>query len=50
MIAYWAHIGGFLGGLAIGLTALHFGWFQLTDCDNRSLLQIIRGEKDEEVW
>lgn len=50
MIAYWAHIGGFLGGLTIGLTALHFGWFQLTTADNRSLLEILRGEKDEEVW
>ncbi len=44
MIAYWAHIGGFLGGLAFGLTALHFGWIQLTEYDNRSLLEIIRGE------
>jgi membrane associated rhomboid family serine protease len=25
MIAYWAHIGGFLSGLGFGLTALHFG-------------------------
>lgn len=44
-IAYWAHIGGFLGGLAIGLTALHFGWFQLTEHDNRSLLEIMRREQ-----
>ncbi len=42
MVAYWAHIGGFLGGVAIGFAALHFGWFQLTEYDNRSLLEIIR--------
>lgn len=46
-IAYWAHIGGFLGGLAFGMCALHFGWFQLTEYDNRSLLEIIRGEYPE---
>ena len=44
LIAYWAHIGGFLAGLAFGMAALHFGWFQLTEYDNRSLLEIIRGE------
>ncbi len=43
-IAYWAHIGGFLGGLAIGLVALHFRWFQLTEYDNRCLLEIIQRE------
>lgn len=47
MIAYWAHIGGFLGGLAFGLVALHFGWFQLTAYDNRSLLEILKGEHPE---
>lgn len=47
MIAYWAHIGGFLGGLGFGLTALHYGWFQLTEYDNRSLLEIIRSENPE---
>lgn len=47
MIAYWAHIGGFLGGLTFGLAALHLGWFQLTIYDNRSLLEIIRREQRE---
>ena len=47
LIAYWAHIGGFLSGLGFGLTALHFGWFQLTEYDNRSLLAIIRREQQE---
>lgn len=44
LIAYWAHIGGFLSGLGLGLTALYFGRFQLTEYDNRSLLDIIRRE------
>ncbi len=48
MIAYWAHIGGFLGGLSLGLAALHFGWFQLTRYDNRSLLEILRRQEREE--
>ncbi len=45
--AYWAHIGGFLGGLGFGMLALHRGWFQLTEYDNRSLLEIVRGEYPE---
>lgn len=49
MVAYWAHLGGFLGGLTIGLTALHFGWFELTCYDNRSLLQILRGEHPDRM-
>lgn len=46
-IAYWAHIGGLLSGVGIGLLCLHFGWFQLTQLDHRSLLQILKGEEDE---
>ncbi|SKA99311.1 Rhomboid family protein [Prosthecobacter debontii] len=44
MVAYWAHLGGFLGGVSIGLSGLHLGWFQLICYDNRSLLQILRKE------
>ncbi len=47
-VAYWAHIGGFLGGLLIGLIGLHFRWFQLTEYDNRSLLEIIKRQHPEE--
>ena len=47
LIAYWAHIGGFLSGLVFGLAALRFGWFQLTEYDNRSLLEILRREDRE---
>jgi len=46
-IAYWAHIGGLLSGVGIGLLCLHFGWFQLTQLDHRSLLQILRGEEED---
>lgn len=46
-IAYWAHIGGLLGGVGIGLLCLHLGWFQLTQLDHRSLLQILRREEAE---
>lgn len=47
MTAYWAHIGGLLGGVLIGIAGLHLGWLQLTEYDNRSLLQILKGERDE---
>lgn len=46
-IAYWAHIGGLLGGVGIGLLCLHRGWFQLTQLDHCSLLDILRREKAE---
>jgi hypothetical protein len=36
-----------LGGISIGLLCLHFGWFQLTPLDHRSLPQILKGEEDE---
>lgn len=40
-IAYWAHIGGLLGGTAIGLLALHQEWLELTEYDNESLLEAL---------
>ena len=47
-IAYWAHIGGLLGGTAIGLLALHTGWISLTEWDNRSLLEIFKRDSGEQ--
>ena len=48
-IGYWAHIGGLVAGLAIGLVCLQAGWVQVTDCDNRTLLDIIKGAGREGV-
>ncbi len=46
-VAYWAHLGGFVAGVAIGLICLQAGWVQVTDYDNRTLLDIIKGSKRE---
>ena len=46
-IAYWAHLGGLAGGVGVGMLALKMGWIELTEYDNRSLLQILSGEKEE---
>jgi hypothetical protein len=46
-VAYWAHIGGLLGGAGVGLLGLHTGWLSLTEWDNRSLLEILRGDSGE---
>lgn len=40
-IAYWAHIGGFLGGFALGMTLLKLGIIQTTKWDNETLLEIV---------
>jgi len=47
MTAYFAHIGGFLGGLVIGLIALALNVFKLTPYDNASLLDVFRGIEPE---
>lgn len=39
--AYWAHIGGFAGGLILGFALLAFKWLNTFD---PTLLEIIRGE------
>ena len=46
-IGYSAHIGGLAAGLAIGLACLQAGWVRVTDCDNRTLLDIIKGVRCE---
>ncbi len=48
-IGYWAHISGLAAGLAIGLVCLQAGWVQVTDSDNRTLLDIIKGTGREGV-
>jgi membrane associated rhomboid family serine protease len=43
--AYWAHIGGFLAGLFIGLALLVCKAVSLTKYDGRTLLDILRGSR-----
>jgi hypothetical protein len=47
-IAYWAHLGGLTAGVGIGLLGLHRGWICLSEWDNRSLLEILRGDSGEQ--
>lgn len=39
--AFWAHIGGFVFGIGIGIAALSGGWVALSKYDNETLLDII---------
>lgn len=48
-IAFWAHIGGFVAGLAIGFFALSKNWVQLSIYDNATLLDIILQREPEEI-
>lgn len=41
-VAYWAHIGGFLTGIGVGMMSLHFNWVQMRDTEY-SLLDMIAG-------
>jgi membrane associated rhomboid family serine protease len=41
--AYWSHIGGLATGVILGLVFLKTGLVQLTEWDNRSLLEILSG-------
>lgn len=50
MIAYWAHIGGLIGGVSVGSLCLHFGWIQLTRYDNRSLVDIVTGNVPDDCF
>jgi membrane associated rhomboid family serine protease len=47
-IAYWAHLGGLAAGVGIGLLGLNRGWISLSEWDNRSLLEILRGDSGEQ--
>lgn len=46
-IAYWGHIGGLAGGVLTGLVFLKKGWVRLTEYDNKSLLEILRGDQPQ---
>ena len=43
-VAYWAHIGGFVSGVALGLILDHFGLIDTGDYDNPSLLGLVTGK------
>jgi membrane associated rhomboid family serine protease len=45
MTAYWAHIGGFLSGLAVGLFVLCRNWMVLTEWDKPTLLELLSGRR-----
>lgn len=41
-VAYWAHLGGFASGVAIGVISLKRGWVTMTSTEC-SLLQVLSG-------
>lgn len=41
-VAYWAHLGGFASGAAIGVASLKRGWVQMTETEC-SLLEVFSG-------
>lgn len=43
-IAYWAHLGGFLGGVSVGMVALKFRWITLTEYDNPTLADLFKSK------
>lgn len=49
-IAFWAHIGGFVAGLAFGLWALQTKWVGMDEVDNETLLDILHGGKPKPDW
>lgn len=38
-IAYWAHIGGFMAGLLLGLMSLKMGWVEMDEADLPALFE-----------
>ena len=48
-VAYWAHLGGFVSGVVVGVTALKLRWVTLTEYDNASLVDIFRRKPEDPV-
>ncbi len=46
-IAYWAHLGGVITGLGLGLMGLKFRLLGVTSYDNKTLLEFLGGERSE---
>jgi membrane associated rhomboid family serine protease len=42
-VAYWAHIGGFLAGMGMGVACLKWRWATLLDDDHPTLLDWLKG-------
>jgi membrane associated rhomboid family serine protease len=47
--AYWAHLGGFFTGVAVGLIGLHFHWIKLSCFDGASLYEMLTGKEQERL-
>jgi len=48
-IAYWGHLGGFVGGILLGLVSLRLGWIVLSTFDNESLYEKWTGRQLERL-
>lgn len=44
-VAYWAHIGGLVAGVALGFLALTNDWLHMTTLDRATLLEVLGGPK-----
>ncbi len=44
-VAYWAHIGGLVSGVALGVVMLKGGWIVLTEWDNPTLVDVFAGRR-----
>lgn len=44
-VAYWGHIGGFLGGVCLGVVFLKSGWVEMSQYDNPTLLDYLKGKR-----
>jgi membrane associated rhomboid family serine protease len=47
-IAYWAHVGGFVSGFALGVMFLKLGWARMESYDNPTLLDYLADNRDRE--
>ncbi len=45
-VAYWAHVGGFLSGVVLGVLFLKYGWARMADYDNSTLLNYFKRKKE----
>jgi hypothetical protein len=48
-VAYWAHLGGFIGGVTVGVVALKLRWVTLTEYDNASLVELLTPRREDPI-